>query len=156
MATSLLQRIATLAAIAAIPVLTILVFAPLFIYVGNSGEFAASYFDFLLAILPYAAIIIIGFAMLGALLSGAQYRLCLAVVAALGLLTWLQGSILVWDYGALDGQDIDWFADAWRGVLDLTIWCVVLYAAITGYERFGRVLVLAAMATLGIQSFPVR
>ncbi len=151
MATSLLQRIVTLAAIATIPVLTILVFAPLFIYVGNSGEFAASYFDFLLAILPYAAIIIIGFATLGALLSGAQYRLCLAVVAALGLLTWLQGSILVWDYGALDGQDIDWFADAWRGVLDLTIWCVVLYVAITGYERFGRVLVLAAMATLGIQ-----
>ena len=107
--------------------LTICVFTPLVIYAGNSGEFAASYFDFLRAILPYAALIAGGFALLGALLNGVPYRRCLAVVAALGLLIWLQGHILVWDYGVLDGRDIDWFADAWRGVLDLAIWCVVLY-----------------------------
>jgi len=152
MATSLLQRTATVAAIGAIPVLTICVFAPLAIYAGNSGEFAAPYYDFLRAILPYAAIIVGGFALLGALLNGVPYRRCLAVIAALGLLTWLQGHILVWDYGVLDGRDIDWFADAWRGVLDLAIWCVVLYVAFSGYERFGRVLVLAAVTAFGIQS----
>jgi len=151
MATSILQRTVTVAAIGAIPVLTICVFTPLAIYAGNSGEFAASYFDFLRAILPYAALVVGGFALLGALLNGVPYRRCLAVVAALGLLMWLQGHILVWDYGVLDGRDIDWFADAWRGVLDLAIWCVVLYVAFTGYERFGRVLVLAAATAFGIQ-----
>ena len=131
--------------------LTICVFTPLAIYAGNNGEFAASYFDFLRAILPYVAIIIGGFALLGALLAGVLHRRCLAVIAALGLLIWLQGHILVWDYGVLDGHDIDWFADAWRGVLDLAIWCVVLYVAFAGYERFGRVLVLAAVTAFGIQ-----
>ena len=141
----------TAAAIGAIPVLTICVFAPLALYAGNSGEFAASYDDLLGAILPYAAIIVAGFGLLGALLNGAPYQRSLAVVAALGLLVWLQGNILVWDYGVLDGQDINWFADAWRGVLDFAIWCIVLCVAFIGYERFGRVLVLTAVAAFGIQ-----
>ena len=151
MTTSLLQRMVTAAAIGAIPVLTICVFAPLALYAGNSGEFAASYYDLLGAILPYAAIIVAGFGLLGALLNGATYQRSLAVVAALGLLVWLQGNILVWDYGVLDGRDINWFADAWRGVLDLAIWCIVLCVAFIDYERFGRVLVLAAVAAFGIQ-----
>ena len=151
MTTSILQRSVTVAAIGAIPVLTICIFAPLAIFAGNSGEFAASYFEFLRAILPYAAIIVGGFALLGALLNGVPYRRCLAVVAALGFLIWLQGHILVWDYGVLDGRDIDWSAGAWRGALDLAIWCVVLYVAFTGYERFGRVLVQAATTAFGIQ-----
>ena len=151
MTISILQRAVTAAAIGAIPVLTICVFIPLAVYAGNSGEFAASYYDFLRVILPYAAIIVAGFALLGVLLNGLPYRRCLAVIAALGLLVWLQGHILVWDYGVLDGRDINWFEDAWRGVLDLAIWCVVLYVAFTGYERFGRVLVLAAATTFGIQ-----
>ncbi len=151
MTTSLLQRMITAAAIGAIPVLTICVFVPLALYVGNSGEFAASYDDLLGAILPYAAIIVAGFGLLGALLYGVPYQRFLAVVAALGLLVWLQGNILVWDYGVLDGRDINWFADAWRGVLDLAIWCIVLCVAFIGYERFGRVLVLAAVAAFGVQ-----
>ena len=151
MTTSLLQRMVIAAAIGAIPLLTICVFAPLTLYAGNSGEFAASFDDVLRAVLPYAAIIVAGFAVLGALLDGAPYQRFLAVVAAFGVLAWLQGHILVWDYGVLDGRDIDWFADAWRGVLDLAIWCVVLYVAFRSYERFGRVLVLAAVAAFGIQ-----
>jgi hypothetical protein len=141
----------TAAALAAIPVLSICVFVPLTLYVGNSGEFAASYYDFLLTILPYAAMIITGFALLGALLDGAAYRRYLGIVAALGLLVWLQGNLLVWDYGVLDGREIDWSNRAWRGVLDIGIWCVVLCVAYMGYERFGRVLILAAAATFGIQ-----
>jgi hypothetical protein len=141
----------TAAALAAIPVLSVCIFVPLTLYVGNSGEFAASYYDFLLTILPYAAIIITGFALLGALLDGTAYRRYLGIVAALGLLFWLQGNVLVWDYGVLDGREIDWSNRAWRGVLDIGIWCVVLCVAYMGYERFGRVLILAAAATFGIQ-----
>ncbi len=151
MTTSLLQRMVTAAAIGAIPVLTICAFVPLALYAGNSGEFAASYDDILRACLPYAATIIAGFGLLGALLYGVPYKRFLAVVAALGLLVWLQGNILVWDYGVLDGRDINWFANAWRGVLDFAIWCIVLCVAFIGYERFGRVLVPAAVAAFVIQ-----
>jgi hypothetical protein len=141
----------TAAMMGAILVLSVSVFIPLTVYVGNRGEFAASYYDFLLTILPYAAIIITGIALLGSLLGGAAYRRYLAIVAAFGLLVWLQGNILVWDYGVLDGGNIDWTERAWRGVLDLGIWCVVLCVAYLGYERFGRVLIPAAVTTFGIQ-----
>ena len=141
----------TAAAIGAIPVLTICVFAPLALYAGNSGEFAGSYYDFLREIMLYAAIFVTAFGLLGSLLVGPLFRRYIAVVAALGLLVWLQGNILVWDYGVLDGRDINWFADAWRGVLDLAIWCIVLFVAFIDYERFGRVLVLGAVAAFGIQ-----
>jgi hypothetical protein len=141
----------TATAVAAIPVLTVCVFIPLTLYAGNSAEFAASFTDVLLVMLPYAAIIVGVLALPGALLKGAPFQRWLAVVAALGLLVWLQGNILVWDYGVVDGRDIDWFAGAWRGVLDLTIWCAVLYMAVTRYESAGRYLVLAAVTAHGIQ-----
>jgi hypothetical protein len=142
----------TAAAIGAIPVLTICVFAPLALYAGNSGEFAGSYYDFLREIMLYAAIVVTAFGLLGSLLVGPLFRRYIAVVAALGLLVWLQGNILVWDYGLLDGQDIDWFEGGWRGVLDITIWCVVLSIAVIGSERSNRALVLAASGAFGVQS----
>ena len=48
------QRLIRTLAIAAIPVATICCFTTLAIYVGNSTEFAASFVDVILVILPYA------------------------------------------------------------------------------------------------------
>ncbi|NIO41950.1 MAG: hypothetical protein GTO41_18345, partial [Burkholderiales bacterium] len=74
-----------------------------------------------------------------------------AVLAGLAVLVWLQGNILVWDYGVLDGRNIDWISGAWRGVLDIAIWCLVLGVALAVYERFGNGLVKAVIGVLAIQ-----
>lgn len=140
------------AAIGAIPVCTVCVFLPLILYAGNSSEFAISYLDYLRAVLPTVIIITTVFALSGALLAGHSYRRFVAILAALGILTWLQGNILVWDYGMLDGRKIDWLAGAWRGVLDIAIWCALLGVAVARFERFGKALVYASVAAFAIQS----
>lgn len=145
------QRIIKAALIGSIPVLSICVLLPLTVYGGNSDEFAASYADLLQAIVPHAVFVIALLGVPGVFLHGGAYRRYLAVLAALAVLVWLQGNIFVWDYGALDGRIIDWLRGAWRGVLDIGVWCVVLGMAIAGYERFGRSLVLAAIGALTIQ-----
>ena len=75
-----------------------------------------------------------------------------AVLAAAAILIWLQGNILVWDYGVLDGRDIDWLAGSWRGVLDAAIWIVVLLLAISAFRRFGKTLLTVAVFLFAIQS----
>lgn len=145
------QRLVITAAIGAIPVLSVCVLVPLVLYAGNNEEFAASYQEYLFAVLPYAAVLVAVIGLPGALLSGAVFRRYIAVIAALGLLVWLQGNILVWDYGVLDGRDIDWASGAWRGMSDMTVWIVVLCVAVIAHERIGRTLVLAAAGAFGIQ-----
>ena len=152
MSESLQGRIVIAAAIGGIPVFTVCIFLPLILFAGNSSEFAISYFDFLAAVLPTVIILLGVFGSLGALLAGRSHRRYIAILAALGILTWLQGNILVWDYGVLDGRKIDWLAGAWRGVLDIAVWCALLGAAVARFERFGKALACASVAAFGIQS----
>jgi hypothetical protein len=37
-------------------------------------------------------------------------RIIVSMLTMAGFLMWLQGNILVWQYGVLDGKDIDWDA----------------------------------------------
>ncbi|MDX1404897.1 MAG: sulfatase-like hydrolase/transferase [Woeseiaceae bacterium] len=146
-----LQRILKAALVGAIPVLSICVLLPLAVYGGNSVEFAASFADLLIAVVPWVTAAVAALALPGAFLTGASWHRYLAVLAALAILVWLQGNILVWDYGVLDGRSIDWGSGAWRGVLDIAIWCLVLGVALAAYERFGKGMVIAAMGTFAIQ-----
>ena len=45
-------------------------------------------------------------------------------------LAWLQGNILLWHYGVLDGKDIDWGALVRYGIIDSVFWAVVMAFAI--------------------------
>src|SRR6185503_1653831 len=57
-----------------------------------------------------------------------------ALYAALALLVWMQGFVLAWDYGALDGSSIDWSGRPWRH-LDLVLWLAGMAAALAYAER---------------------
>lgn len=139
------------AAISAILMATVCVAVPFAIYAGNRAEFSASFPDVLAMYLPYVLVLILAFAVLGAVMPARAFERYFGVLAALAVLTWLQGSLLVWDYGQLDGRSIPWFEDAWKGVLDLSLWTVVLVSAYR-LPKFRRVVSLAAAATLGIQA----
>ena len=148
---SSLKRFYKAAAVGAIPTLTLCLFSTLTVFSGNSTEFSASFTSVLLAYLPYMLVLTGSFGLLGTVMTKHGFSRYVAILAALGVLFWLQGNILVWDYGVLDGSRIDWLSGVWRGVLDLTIWIVVLLVAISAFERFGNALVFAASATLVIQ-----
>jgi len=147
----LVRRIMPSAAFASIPVLSLSLFATLSIYAGNSDEFSVSYIELLLAYLPFVVIVIGALGSLGVLMTERGRGRYVAVLSALAILFWLQGNILVWDYGVLDGREINWMLGAWRGILDLSIWAVVLLLAISWHARVGKVLQFAAIATLAIQ-----
>ena len=149
--TSRPKKFVLAATIGAIPVLTLCWFSTLTIYAGNSAEFSASLMDLLRAYLPYMLLLTGAFGAVGSLMTDNGFNRYLATVSALAVLFWLQGNILVWDYGVLDGREIAWLSGLWRGVLDLAIWVVVLVLALCAYSRFGKTLMVAAIATFAIQ-----
>jgi len=147
-----LTRFSVTAAIAAIPVITLCVFTALTIYAGNVAEFSVALPRLLQIYLPFALAIIVFLGLPGAFLNPNALSRYLTLLAALGVLTWLQGSILVWDYGALDGRSISWMSGAWRGVLDLGIWITVLAVASRKHELLRKTFIAAAVATFAIQA----
>ena len=49
-----------------------------------------------------------------------------ALFFAIGLLLWIQGNIMVWNYGLLDGHIIPWGDYFWNGITDVLVWIGVL------------------------------
>ncbi|MBT8090387.1 MAG: sulfatase-like hydrolase/transferase [Gammaproteobacteria bacterium] len=145
------RRLASGAALAALPLLTLCVFTPLLIYSGNPSEFTASFTQIALAYLPYCAVLILAVGLLAALLSADGYRRMQALTGAVACLLWLQSNILVWDYGELDGRSIEWLAGAWRGLLDAAIWAGVIIVSIIAFKRSGPLFLWAAAALFVVQ-----
>lgn len=137
---------------ALMPVANVLLFATLTIYTGNTREFATAYANLAGLFMPYAALLVAALMLIGLLLTSGGRRRYVAFLSTLAILFWLQGNILVWRYGVLDGSSINWLDDAWRGILDVAIWIALLLLAIYGYRRFGKALFIAAVATLAIQT----
>lgn len=148
----MLGRFAGLLAIVAIPIATVTMFVSTAIYAGNSAEFSSALPAILAIILPYAAMLVIAFALLGLLMTKRGRARYTAIVSAVAVLLWLQGNILVWNYGVFDGSSIDWLSGAWRGLLDISIWIGVLLLAIYHYQKLGKGLLVAAVATLAMQT----
>ncbi len=147
----MIRRFLKAAALAAIPVSSVCVFAPLVIFSGNPGEFTASFVEVQARYVPYLVGLTAVLGIVGALLPGPAASRYLSVLCAASVLLWLQGNILVWDYGVFDGRSIDWMASAWRGVLDTMIWITVLAVAYVAHRRIGRHLVQAAVIVFAVQ-----
>ncbi len=110
---------------------TLGLFAPAQLFLTNSLEFQFAFSH----LLPFLAAVTLCLFLLLALLLGVlpeRLRLAergVAVAIALALLLWLQGNILVWQYGALSGKEIDWGNKAMLGVIDTPVWIAGLLLA---------------------------
>ncbi len=111
---------------------TLTLFGPAQIFLTNSLEFKFGFFH----LLPYLGIIALGVFLvltLLLLLLPCRFRLHergVAFVLALGLLLWLQGNILLWQYGALSGHEIAWGEKALNGLIDTPLWVAALILAL--------------------------
>ncbi len=148
----ILGRFARLLAVAAIPVATVTLFASTSIYAGNASEFSSSLPPLLATILPYAGGLTVVLALMGLLLTKRGQDRYTTFLSALAVLLWLQGNILVWNYGVFDGSSINWMTGIWRGILDTSIWVAVMLFAIYGYRKLGKGLLIAAVATFAMQT----
>lgn len=110
--------------------LKIFFLCPLTIYVTNAEEMTVAYYSLaLLFLIPFLASVAI-LVFLGMALPAAPQRVYVAILAAIGGLLWLQGDVLLWNYGPLDGSFIDWNREAWRGYVDSSMWLAVVVAAL--------------------------
>lgn len=130
---------------------TVFVFIPFTLYVGNIDEFTVSWWVILGTYLR-PAVFIVGLAgLFGVLLNASLFQRYLVLLATSCILVWLQGNILVWEYGLLDGRSIDWNQGTWRGWVDLGLWVSVFAIALLTYRRSGKPLIVAAVAIFCIQ-----
>jgi len=126
-------------------------FTPLTLYLGNSDEFSSGFLPMLPNLLLFLAAFSLLAGLIGLLLPARANQRYVALLAMLGLLVWVQGNFLVWNYGALDGRQIDWSRDAWRGWVDLTVWVIALGLAFRWSAPQRRLLAQAALAIFALQ-----
>jgi hypothetical protein len=124
---------------------------PTTIYLGNISEFDVSF----LAVLKHygipALIIALIFLGIGFLLSRKYLVLYISLIFAIGILLWVQGNFLVWEYGLLDGQGFDWTKNVWRGWVDGTLWIAFLIMACLFHTRIYKAVKIASIAVLSLQ-----
>ena len=130
---------------------TIFLFGPATIYSGNMSEFDVGLIDILKYYVAPSIILLVIFLLIGMLLSRKYLLIFVSLTLTVGFLLWIQGNFLVWEYGLLDGQGINWDKNLSRGWADAALWVLLLIAAILFYKRIHKVAVIVSMILLSIQ-----
>ena len=114
---------------------TLLFFGPSIIIISNSPEFSYTYYDILpyLIIIPLLLSLIIS--VLVCFLKKPVYEKIVLIIFAVGVLVWIQGNILVWNYGVFDGRSIDWSRHRFEEIIDILIW-IGLIILVIKYSKF--------------------
>ena len=132
-------------------VANIFLFGPLIIYQGNIDEFVVSFSSVLAFFLLPAFILVSLLISIGVVLSHKMHQRYISILFVFGILIWIQGNILVWDYGLIGKGDIDWAKYAWHGWIDGALWLFFLVAAFIFYEKIYRISALASIILLSLQ-----
>ena len=93
---------------ALLPSLQLFLFGPHTLYAGNPEEFSAPFSSILVHLAPMILGVTGVLILLGLALPERFYRHYLVGLVGLGLVLWIQGNLIVGDYGVLNGEDIDW------------------------------------------------
>ena len=104
---SIAQKLIAVLSPAVFIVSLIFFFGPFNVYKGNISEFAVSLTSILALYLLPAVVLLSILTAIGLLLPNRLHRRYVSVMFVIGVLIWLQGNILVWKYGLLDGQGQD-------------------------------------------------
>jgi len=70
---------------------------------------------------------------------------------SLTVLLYLQGNVLVWDYGVFNGTDIAWRQHRMVGILEVCIWLGILGGALIFHHKVWRAIPLVAALTILLQ-----
>lgn len=105
---------------------TPLLFTSSTIFFGNALEFTVSLQAVFSVVLPVIIAVWLGMTVLLIAAPKKLYVLLIALFMAVTLLFWLQGNILVWNYGVLDGRPMDWLGMWVPGLIDTLIWIAVI------------------------------
>jgi hypothetical protein len=120
---------------------TVFLFTPVQVYLGNITSFSIPLGYHALAGLVLA-VVATAAATAALLLPHRGFAACVAVILAAAVGLWIQGNLLVWRYGPMDGRPVAWDSYWVYGAIDGAVW--LLLAA--GSWRYSRALVSRARA----------
>ena len=131
--------------------LQILLFGAYTIYTGNADEFNAPFWPLAVHWLPALASVVVGLIGFGLLIPENWFRRYVVLLLSVGVLTWLQGGILVANYGVLTGEGLDWELHAWRGPYEIGLWVVGSMGMVAASRLFFGVAPLASLLLIVLQ-----
>jgi hypothetical protein len=112
----------------------LLLVGPVEIYVRNPNEFVFAFLDvlpvLLLACLLLAALV----ASVLSFLPGRLLRPVFSVGCGIAFLLWVQGNVLRWQYGPLNGKSIDWTSHTAKAGIEAALWLLVLSGCVVAAQ----------------------
>jgi hypothetical protein len=105
-------------------ILTLFLFNPARIYIGNFMEFSSLFHESMLFFLAVSLVLTLILFTTVLMLSRHQKtcRIIVSILTASAFLMWLQGNIILWQYGVLNGKDIEWNRLIHYGIIDSALW----------------------------------
>ncbi|MBL7178420.1 MAG: sulfatase-like hydrolase/transferase, partial [Desulfobacteraceae bacterium] len=109
---------------------TLFVFGPSYIYFTNVLEFSYTYSEIFRFLALFFLTTVIFFTLILSTLKDSLFEKGVSVLFAVSFLLWVQGSVLLWDYGPLDGRLIKWEDFRYYGYIDSIFWLGCLFFAL--------------------------
>ena len=116
------------------------------VYRGNQAEFDHGLLDLTPFLLPVVVALTAMFWFLPALLPNRTHLRSISFITMFGILLYVQGNFLVWDYGVFDGGQVPWARHQSKGWLETALWTGTLAWALFrpgALSRFSRTICLA-------------
>ncbi|MCX6553396.1 MAG: hypothetical protein NTZ12_00040, partial [Candidatus Aminicenantes bacterium] len=138
-------------------VLTLFLFSPARISIGNFMEFSYPFHESMLFFLAVSLVLIMILLVSALLLSGnpKACRLIVSMLTVSAFLMWFQGNIFLWQYGVLNGKDIEWKALIHYGIIDSVFWAVFMAFSILKADFVFRIARLMSLALIAVQLLSV-
>jgi hypothetical protein len=127
-------------------------FGPQTIYAGNVAEFSAPFWTLVRPLLVAGGAIVLILAAVGFWMTTKSSRYYIALLFGVGLAVWIQGNLLVADYGVLDGSDIDWTIESWRNPYEIALWMLVPLVSIAAARHVAPIAPFASAVLLTLQT----
>lgn len=112
------------------------IFGPLEMYLSEKAEYLFSGKEFL----PYCIVIfiVLGVALWGVLLvadliHSAFFKIICALLMGIYIAGYIQGNYIVTNYGAMNGETIDWSQFRTEGIVSIVLWIVVIAIVLTAF-----------------------
>lgn len=138
-------------------VLTFFLFSPARIHAGNFMEFSFVFHESMAFFLALSLVLtlIVSAALLLLFRQRQTRQVVVAVLFALAFLAWLQGNIILWQYGVLNGRDIEWKTLVRYGIIDSIVWAVVIAFSLLRPGLVSRFSRIGSLVLVGIQVISV-
>jgi hypothetical protein len=132
--------------------LQLLLFGPHTIFSANLEEFNAPFWTLAVHLAPMILTIGAGLAALGVILPARMFAYYVVGLVAIGTVLWVQGNLMVGDYGVLNGQSIDWDVHASRHWYELALWITVPVVAVVFARAVFSTAVFASRVMIALQA----